>query len=153
MKLTRKKRIALELLGPPAVGAGIPIIIVGGMALIESTTKANSAVQLKEVGQMAALFFLGAYFVAGLQSILCTAVMEWRFTKGLDPASWQMVRLSSVLGFGSGAIVSLGNLDQPTKLGPMLLAFGGLGLVVGFIMGLLIKHWSTEKKPTGKNPP
>lgn len=152
MKLNRKKRIALELLGPPALGAGVFIAVFGGAALWDSLIKGLTWDLLRQLAMLSLTIFAAAYIVVGIQSVLYTLIMEWRFKRGLDPRSWQMVRLSSFLGFGSGAIVSLGNFDQPTKLGPTILFMGGLGLVVGFVMGLLIKLWPTEKKPEGENP-
>ena len=86
MKLTRGKRIALELLGPAALGAGIPTIIFGGAALIESLIKGNvTGHYLKEVVQVAVPYFIYAYFIVGLQSVLYTVIMERRFKWGLVP--------------------------------------------------------------------
>ena len=153
MKLTRKKRIALELLGPPALGAGIPTILFGGASLIESLIKGSSIGHLKDVGSVAALYFFYAYFIVGLQSILYTVIMERRFKHGLDPCSWRMVRMSSLLGFGSGAILAVFAINDPKIMGGIVLIMGGLGLVVGFLIGLLIKWWSAEKPPAGEITP
>ena len=153
MKLTRGKRIALELLGPPALGAIIMTTIERGTMLFEAVNQGSVVAGIKQVCEYGALVLVLAHFFAGLQSVLYTVVMEWRFSKGLDPASWKMVKLSSVLGFGSGAVLIAVKIPDLTNMGMILLSTGGLGLVVGFIMGLLIKRWSTEEKIMGENLP
>jgi hypothetical protein len=152
MKLTRGKRIALELLGPPAIGAGLIIAVFGGASLWDALMKGLTWDLLQQIGMLSLTIFCAAYLVVGIQSIIYAIILEWRFKRGLVPCSWQLVRLSSLLGFGSGAVLSLAHFGQPAKIGPTLLFAGGLGLIVGFLMGLLIKRWSTEKETTGEFP-
>lgn len=153
MKLTRGKRIALELLGPA---------LLGGMLLGPTTTLYMLKGRLGEdrPGELLWTVFLYTaaavgfgYLFAGIQSIIYACVMEWRFARGLDPSSWRSVALSSMLGLASGAVIAVTYGFQRTDLLFLWTGIGGTGIVVGFIIGLLIKVWSTEKKTTGENPP
>ena len=142
MKFTKKKRIALELLGPPFIGAA-PFLVWD--IFTNSRGWKFSPEALLGVG----LVLYVAYLCVGIQSILFTVVMEWRFARGLDPRSWQSVSLSTLLGFGSGAVVALAyGSTGNDHFGPWLF-WAGLGLAVGLTMGLLIKALSKEKKSTG----
>lgn len=85
-----------------------------------------------------------ACFFAGLPSLFYTAIMEWSFAHGLDPAGWKSVALSSLLGYGSGhgiiAVLS-GRWWDPAS-GSI---FGSIGLTVGFLIGMTIR-WSARRK-------
>ena len=149
MHLTRRKRIAFELLGPPFIGASPFIVAIAGSSLWDTITKSRPWKFPLETLQMIGTFLLFAYAIVGLQSILFTAIMEWRFTCSLDPRSWRAVWLSSSLGLASGAVVALAyGFRRGDQIG-LWLFWGGFGLAVGFTMGLLIKALSTEKKSTG----
>lgn len=140
MKFTRRKRIALELLGPPAIGAVLIITVFAGLAAREVIEKGEALQRFKQVGQVALMAVMGAYLMAGVQSGLYALVMEWRFSRGLDPRSGKTVGLSSVLGFLAGAVIALAMGWRNELLNPALwLLHGGLGLVVGAAMGLLIR--------------
>lgn len=150
MKLTRGKRIALELLGPPALGVIIVMAISYAQTLWivlqdEKTPKLEPGL-LKPFGLL-----IFAYLFAGIPSVIYTMVMEWRFTKGLDPESWRTIQFSACLGTMAGIFVGL--LLSEFHLNSAFWLMSGIGLIVGFLMGLLIKWWSTEKKTTGENPP
>jgi hypothetical protein len=145
MKLTRGKRIAIELFGPPMMGVIIVLTIAEGHALWDFTQGNHRWLGhgrfLKDIW----ILFLIAYVFAGLQSIVYTLVMEWRFSAGLDPRGWRAVVWSTALGFLSGAaIVAFYGWGRTDTLDGWLY-FGGLGTVVGCGMGLLVKLLS----PTG----
>ena len=98
---------------------------------------------------------LFAYVGLGVQSIFYTVIMEWRFKRGLDPASWRSVSLSTFLGFWSGAVVVLIDAKRygVSQILEGVFIVGGVGLVVGLIMGLLIRAWSrVSKKVEGNSP-
>ena len=154
MKLTCGKRIALELLGPAALGAGIISLFYIGAAACDIVVKGKALLKtLGEVGSVMLFCLMMAYLFVGIQSILYTIIMEWRFKRGLDPRSWRMIGLSSSLGFSSdvGMIIVLEGDRSWEKQG--WIGWGGLGLVVGFLMGLLIRCWSKEPLSKGEKLP
>ena len=146
MPLTHRKRIALELFGPAIIGASPFIVAAAGLSLWKTITSNQSWEFPFKVLQAAGAFLLYAYLVVGIQSILFTAIMEWRFTFGLNPQSWQSVTLSALLGFASGSIIALAFGSSASERNSQLLVWGGIGLAVGFTCGLLIKILSKPKK-------
>ena len=150
MKFTRGKRIALELLGPPALGA----TILGSINAVINTIKDGPQdwqIVLHQTFQYMIFAVIGSYMFAIAPSALCACLLEWRFSRGLRPDSRRQVALSAWLGLISGTGISIlvaGFLDLSIGL---LSIFGGTGLVVGFLIGLLIRFWS--KEPTGENRP
>ena len=151
MKLTRKKRIVLELFGPPALGA----ILLFLYALVTAAWNQNAYetdenFQPNRILATGAIYLGYAYFFAGIPSIIYTAIMEWRFTRTLEPDSWQAVQLSAFLGTGAGFV--LGLAVGEFRFQSVFWMMSSIGLTVGFLLGLLIKHWSTERKSTGENP-
>lgn len=154
MKLTRGKRIALELLGPPFIGAALMISFATVNMLWEASASDSYHDKFRDWPTFMVVVFGFAYVFVGAQSIIYTAIMEWRFKRGLDPRSWRMVGLSSTLGFASGgAVVIVAIFGDPQFMLTGLAIWGGTGLLVGFLMGLLIKSWSAEKETTGGNNP
>ena len=147
MKLTRRKRIALELLGPPFIGATLPALFFVPTALGGAIMKGDPASGLKELGTNLGIVYAVAYMIAGVQSVLYTVIMEWCFSRGIDPRSWRSVGLSTLLGFFSGAAICLGYGFQRSDVIALWVFFGGTGLAVGLILGFLIKGWSA--KPAG----
>lgn len=150
MKLTRGKRVVLELLGPPLLGAIILMAISYAQTLWIAlqnwkTPKVEPGI-LKPFGLL-----IFAYLFAGIPSVIYTLVMEWRFAKGLDPESWRTIQVSACLGTMAGIFVGL--LVGEFHLNSAFWLMSGIGLIVGFLMGLLIKHGSTEKETTEENPP
>lgn len=146
--MTRGKRIALELLGPPFLGTVVLYAGSGVYAIVRWVQSGNPP------GWNPAIFgaILGvlvfAYPIAGIPSIVYTLAMEWRFARGLKPDTWRTVRYSAVLGFLSGAAIGgvfRGNLS-------VYLAMSGIGTVVGFVLGFLIKVLSSGEKPEGGRP-
>lgn len=144
MKLTRGKRIALELLGPPLLGAILLFAYASASAVWnEAANGAHESFHLKEwlgIG-MAYMFF--AYSVAAIPAIIYTVIMEWRFARKFEPGSWQTVQLSTFLGVVAGMIVGL--MVDEFNFHSAFWLMSSIGLSVGFLLGLLIKHWSTEK--------
>lgn len=140
MNFTRGKRIALEVLGPPAMSAIIATTVFAAFAIVEAVEKEGTWHRLKQVAGVALAAVIGAYVLAGVQSILYAFVMEWRFTRGLDPRSWRSVGWSTGLGFGAGGVIVL-VVGWSNGFGEVFawLSFGGLGLLVGFALGLLIR--------------
>jgi hypothetical protein len=98
-----------------------------------------------------------SYFFAAFPSLLYALLMEKAYGRGLDPNSWAAVRKSSWLGTLAGVLIGL---FMAITMGGFSLAgtgfafaiagtlFTGIGLAVGFILGLLIKAFSclTERK-------
>ena len=156
MKLTRQKRIALELLGPPLVAT---TLIFSSAAFLFAWT-AVSTWEMPTLGNENAFSILGyilatSYIFGCIPSLAYTAVMEWKFEGGLNPQSWRAVWLATCL-LGSFAGIPIMVVLNAFKFHPGIGAFSFfavLGLVVGLIIGLLIKHWSTEKKPVGQSIP
>ncbi len=143
MKFTRGKRIALEVLGPPFLGAILMTTVFAAMAVAEALEKGEFRHRLEQVAQVTLMAVFVAYILAGIQSVLYALVMEWRFARGLDPRSWKSVGLSCTLGFLSGAVIVLPMGWGRQLLNPWLwLIYGGLGLLVGFALGLLIRRLS-----------
>ena len=91
---------------------------------------------------------LFAYMFVGVQSILFATIMEWQFAHGLDPRSWQSVKLSALLGFASGLMIALVfGFSASKRIDPLFLLFwAGTGVAVGFTLGLLIKILSPERQ-------
>jgi len=142
MKLTRGKRIALELLGPPLLGVIVLMAISYAqtlwIALQDWKTPKLEPGLLKPLGLL-----IVAYLFAGIPSVIYTFVMEWSFAKGLDPESGRTMQLSAYLGTMAG--ISIGLLIGAFHFDSTFWLMGGIGLIVGFLMGLLIRHGSTEK--------
>jgi hypothetical protein len=142
MKLTRGKRIALELLGPPILGA----MGTTGWALATLTLRQEDSGRDGGIGGMLPnaipllfLYLMGAFLGSGFQAFLYAAIMEWSFARGLDPRSCRMVAQSTVLGWAAGAAVAFGYgyaRDDTWYL------FNTLGPLIGLILGLAIRRWS-----------
>jgi hypothetical protein len=152
MKFTRRKRIALELLGPPLLAAG-SLDIVG--CIVDAWIGHLNFTAENWFGQIfgwGLVMLIYAYLFAGIPSIIYAAVMEWRFARGLDPKSWRTVGWSSVLGVLSGVEIGacLSRFGGPPGF---WVFYGGLGLAVGFVLGLLIKRWSAQPEARDEGSP
>lgn len=140
MNFTRRKRIALELLGPPLLGV---IYFAANMVLVVThPPPGTKASPLTELFIWTMVMVANAYFWAGIPSLIYMLIMEWCFAHGLDPQSWLSVGLSSALGFLSGVCVNL-LLDAAHTFGS---PFPAIGVAVGFALGWLIRRLS-EPKP------
>ena len=96
MKLSRPRRIALELLGPAFLGALLQFTIGLVKTVAGSVVSGRWSDWSFRVLQGFAVFLFFAYVFAGIQSVVYALVMEWRFARGLDPCSW---RSASCSGF------------------------------------------------------
>jgi hypothetical protein len=130
--VTRRRRILVELLGPPLVATLLSalVAIARGRGEIPDGFFGGALVVLAV-----------AYVVAGIPSVLFTIVMEVAFAKGLDPSSWGTVPLAAGLGLLSG----MGIVGFDPSYG----AFEGLaivGLSTGAILGLLVMAGSRRAR-------
>ena len=149
MKLTRGKRIALELLGPPMIGATGLILISFAMALPGAITKHDLMHELKQLGAGILMIYVFAFIFSGLQSIFYAMIMEWHFAHGVNPHSWSSVGWSTGLGFAAGAAICLVyGFDRSDTLA-LWLYFGGIGTAVGFVLGVVIKTLSPKSATEG----
>lgn len=134
--MRRGHRIAVEVLGPPLLAATfLEVVVVLG---------------LRELGMLGLFpfFLVFGYLFAGLPSLAFAAIMELAFAKGLDPCSGRSVLLSTVLGAASGVPIDMLMAGKPSAR-PNALFFVMLGLVTGFVMGVLIRRWSRPASPRG----
>ncbi|HTL68683.1 MAG TPA: hypothetical protein VL200_13555 [Lacunisphaera sp.] len=140
MNFTRRKRIALELLGPPPLGV-ICYSAVWLVMIIRYSHRTGHwpPFDLAAIAIWAVVMVLYAYLFTGMQSLIYMLIMEWRFARGLDPRGWPSVGLSSMLGLISGAAVIPFFGFRPADLG---FIFTTIGLAVGFTLGWLIRRWS-----------
>lgn len=148
MKFTRRKRIAIELLGPGLLGT-MPIL---GTTLWTTAIEGGLWKLNTEMLQFVGVVLLFGYAFAGVQSIAYAVIMEWRFSRGLDPRSWRMVGLSTVLGSASGAVIILAMGKPNVTEAKAWLVLCSWGLIVGFVLGLSIKGLSGQKKIVGEKP-
>lgn len=140
MNFTRGKRIALEVLGPPLLGT---VVVVGVSIAISLGRGVNLGFLRQEARDY--LFVLIYAYVFGLPpSLAYMTVMEAAFARGLDPDSGRSVGLSAVLGLLSGAGIAavLGGLR--TGALELWLCFGGVGLLVGLVLGWVIRRLSRQ---------
>lgn len=150
MKLTRGKRIALELLGPPALGALLLMLwILCGEPWLNGQTKAW---QWTEILKSTVVITGFAYFFGSIPSAIYAFVMEGLFSRGLDPGSWRAVHISTLMGTLSGIVLGC-VLDELRLKSAVWIIFGGIGLCVGLLLSMLIKHGSKETNPEGETPP
>ncbi|MBI3886764.1 MAG: hypothetical protein HY302_13690 [Opitutae bacterium] len=141
--MKRRSRIALEALGPPLLGAAAifsPLVVEAARAAI---LEGKFGGWTWEGVKFFWVVVFVAYLVAGLPSLFYTAIMEWRFHRGLDPRSWRAVALSTFLGLLSGLAIS--GVLSGLKWKPEVWAYySGVGVAVGFLLGWLIKVWSAK---------
>lgn len=148
MKLTRGKRIALELLGPPLLGGVLATLWAWCSLVYLSFYRYESLWDVVgQIGMIPAMWLLYGVFafpMIGIQAACYAAVMEWRFSLGLSPHSWRAVTLSTILGYLSGLPIAIGygyeRLDS-------WYFFNSLGPAVGLTLGLLIRRL-TPKTPS-----
>jgi hypothetical protein len=149
MKLTRRKRVALELLGPPIIGATGLLLFSFAMALPGAIAKHDLLHELKQSGPIIIMTYAFAFVFSGIQSIFYTLIMEWRFARGLNPGSWPAVSWSTGLGFAAGAAICLAYGFHRSDALFLWLYFGGIGTAVGFVLGLVIKMFSSKTTTEG----
>src|SRR6187455_2945459 len=85
MKFSRRKRITLELLGPPILGGGLVTLWAWGSLVFNSLYRyefpGEAAGQLRLLPAMWLLYGLFAFPMIGVQSGCYAAIMEWRFSR------------------------------------------------------------------------
>jgi hypothetical protein len=143
--MTRGKRIALELIGPPFFGAALWVMILSPELVDNMRADGFSPQAIVSALQAVGVIFVFAYLLAGLPSIGYAFAMERLFTRGLSPTSWRMVWLSSMLGGFCGTVIAV-VLMLVTDQNPAVawLIYISTGLAVGFGLGIAIKTFSAR---------
>lgn len=138
--MNRIKRIALEVLAPPALGAALMSAWAIPAMLTESAARQSWGEMLSQGAAAFVMVLLYAYAFAGVPSVVYAILMEWYFSRGLDPRGWPAVGFSTLLGCLSGAAILLvmtqGNFERWFWSSWF---WCGLGAVVGFFNGALIR--------------
>jgi hypothetical protein len=138
MKFTRRKRIALEVLGPPALGAALFLVCALGIAAVGPGAEWPTWPELKQLPVWVLTVLLFAYFFAGLPSLIYAAIMELAFARGLTPGGGPAIVVSAVLGLASGVGMAL-FLGWPHGRWDAALLLGGVGFGVGLTIGLIVR--------------
>jgi hypothetical protein len=129
--MSRRVRVALELLGPSLVASVL-------------FTVAISAVALAPTGlALLPIVLLYAYPLGALPAAIFTLVLEVAFSRGLSPGSWGAVRLAALLGLLSGAAIAAPFSSGPEKTLEALAIFPALGTLTGAVVGLVVKARSS----------
>lgn len=142
------QRVLWEILGPAAIAATLLIAVVV-VSDFRSPISENWVGWVRSVFSYWLLYLMVGYVFAGIPSILYALVMEWRFARGLDPASGKSIILSASLGALSGAVIvivmflSSGQKNHGAEQGIMFAILTALGLAVGAILGGFI-CWRTR---------
>ena len=152
MKLTQGRRIAFELLGPALLGGAAATLWSWGTLVSHSMHQGESVLVavsqlLIQMPVMALVYVLFAFPMIGVQAACYTAIMEWRFSRGLSPRSWPAVVLSTFLGYLSGLTLALCYGYESKVTWYLFNFFNLLGLAVGLVLGLLIRRL-TPKAPS-----
>lgn len=134
MNFTRGKRIALEVLGPPFLGAFLMSSYTIGEHLLRSGNLSFVLLQ----GRDYLLVFVYAYIFGTLPSLAYMGLMEAAFRRGLEPAGWPTVALSAGLGALSGVAIMLLVSSGRAAAGEVIY-FAIFGWVVGGLIGLIIR--------------
>lgn len=142
MKFTRGKRIALEVLGPPFLGAILMTSYTIGEHLLRNGDLSFVFLQ----GRDYLLVFFFAYVFGILPSLAYMGLMEAAFNRGLDPTDWRAVGLSSGLGLLAGAGIMLFVSSGRASVGE-LTYFAIFGLIVGLLLGLIIWFFTRKSAP------
>jgi hypothetical protein len=138
----RSSRIALNILCPPAMGAGFILL---SMAAVELTQNGlTRPVSPAEIGTMVFFSLIMAYVIATLPSIAHAALMEWIYRRS-PPHTWAAVGFSALSGFFSATLIFTIMLADsfPRVLNWNLLLFPGAGTLVGLALGGVIKLQSS----------
>lgn len=142
--MKRWQRIALQILAPPALGGAIALIAIGCIAVWEHWQKTGTwRVPIQDAGVWFLFAMIWAYVLAIIPSAIYAALMEWRFARGLRPGSLAAIIWSSGLGGISGfAIIAV--IFRGPGDGWIFAAFTLLGLVVGVIVGVLVRRGTND---------
>jgi uncharacterized membrane protein len=144
--MKRPARVALNILLPPLLAAGCFLAFMCVIALGESfnSPNRNATDVLRGAGQLGFMVFLVAYMVAGLPSLLHSAIMEIAYRK-VPPEGWVAVGISTMNGTLAGILIATFFLSGQAPSAPVILGFVLLGAFVGFLLGIFIKRLSTPK--------
>jgi hypothetical protein len=135
------RRIVLEMLAPPAIGA-LSFIFY----------QAYQANHFPPDAEDVRLCLLLGYFFGFIPSLIYTAFMERAIKRGLQPKTWRFVGFSSILGLLAGVAIAtvVGTGDDELRVSDLLGSLAVDGLWTGFVLGLLLKslaHWSDRRNP------
>jgi len=135
--MPRFRRILLEIFAPPFFGMAIlyPWVVWGSIS--------SGNLDYRNCFYIIPWFFsfcVYAYLITGIPSLVYAALMELAFFLGLSPRSWMTVLHSGLLGWVAGYASTL-EFELDGRV------FGTLGLVVGLVLGALIKRCSSSAKP------
>lgn len=141
------RRIVLEMLGPPAIGAL-------SFLFYDTYQRDNFPPDTDTV----IIFLVFGYWFALIPSLIYTTLMERVMKRGLQPKTWQCVGFSSLLGLLSGLVIAIfvGSIDDEKHALDVLGNLALDGLWTGFVMGLLLKglaHWRDRNIPPSARPP
>ena len=142
MKFTRGKRIALEVLGPPFLGA----FLMMGFSIGEHLLRNGSLSFVFLQGRDYLLVFFYAYVFGTLPSLAYMGLMEAAFRRRLDPTEWRAVGLSSGLGLLAGAGIML-LVSSGRASARELTYFAAFGFIVGLLLGLIIRFLTRRSAP------
>jgi hypothetical protein len=140
--MKRWKRVLLEVLGPPAIGGMIVGIVAVVAGAWDEVPRLGWNRWMSDAAVYAVLILVGAYVVAGIPSLVFAGIMEWRFARGLSPASKRVVGWTGSLGLVSGwsiAFILAGNRPTADLIWPILL-IGCVGAATGSVIGMLIRR-------------
>jgi len=136
--VTRKQRIALEIFAPTLLGVLLPFAFWQGLAALRGASGQFLLFQAQDLARS----LIWVYLFGGPPSVGYMAIMEWRFARGLDPRSWRAVGLSTLLGLAAGLGIALFLVFSWWPHATVPLNLGGIGLTVGFVLGLVIRRFS-----------
>jgi hypothetical protein len=141
--MTRIRRLALEIFGPPLLGWMLSYAAMAIMLLWRA--RGDLAIAAKEMHPVVLLYGLGvAFIIAGLPSLAYAAIMEIRFARGLSPRSRRAVLLSTSLGAFAGLAMSVVVRKQPVDAAAVGIMMG-TGAIVGFAIASLIRIKTPEE--------
>ncbi len=142
MNFTRGKRIALEVLGPPFLGAFLLTCFSIGEHLLRNGNLSFVFLQ----GRDYLLVFFYAYVFGILPSLAYMSLMEAAFNRGFEPTEWRSVALSGGLGLLAGAGIMLLASTGRASVGE-LTYFATFGLIVGLLLSLIIRFFTRKSAP------
>ena len=142
--LTRRSRIALEILGPAPIGV---LVSIAGTGARNLWLRPENGIPATDYLMVLPGLILFAYLCVGIQSLFYMAILEWGFSRGLNPAGWRSVGLSTFLGLASGAAIAAAYGFDRSDVIESWITSGGTGASVGLILGVLIKFLSKATVP------
>lgn len=142
MTFTRGKRIALEVLAPPFLGAFLMTGVSIGEHLLRNGNLSFVFLQNRDY----LLVFFFAYVFGILPSLAYMGLMEAAFNRGLEAREWRAVALSGGLGLLAGAGIMLMVSSGRASVGE-LTYFAIFGFIVGLLLGLITRFFTRKSAP------